>query len=201
VNTGEYSAAARQPDSDAFLIQQVREGLPGGFDVLYSRHFTAASRTARLQADNPSDIEDIVAEAFTSIYQKLAAGKGPDMLFRPYLLAVIRRIAHHHNRRSSALYLTDDNFLLDTPYTDDDMVLQTFESSTIARAFSSLPQRWQSVLRFVDIEGFRPAAAAPYFGLSANAVSALLLRARKGLRRAYLIRGGDAPRRISGAAH
>lgn len=186
VNTGKNSAATPQPDSDTSLLQQVREGHPGAFEILYHRHITAASRTARQQADNPNDIEDIVAEAFTSIYQNLAAGKGPRLLFRPYLLTVIRRIAHGHNRRSTALQLTDDIFLLDTPYVDDDTVLWKIEATAIARAFSSLPERWQSILRYVDIEGLRPAAAAPYFGLSPNATSALLLRARKGLKRAYL---------------
>lgn len=186
VNTGENSSAALRPDNEASLIQKVRDGRPGAFDILYSRHLNAASRTARQEADNPSDIEDIVAEAFASIYKNLAAGKGPDMLFRPYLLTVIRRIAHDNNRRASALQLIDDNFLLDTLYTEDDLVLRTIEPSAIARAFSSLPERWQSVLRYVDIEGLRPAAAAEHFGVSANAVSALLHRARRGLRRAYL---------------
>jgi Putative zinc-finger len=38
----------------------------------------------------------------------------------------------------------------------------------------------------LEVEGKAPAAVAPTFGLSANGVSALAMRAREGLRQAYL---------------
>ena len=56
----------------------------------------------------------------------------------------------------------------------------------IARAFTSLPQRWRAVLWQVEVEGERPAVVAPHFGLSPNATAALARRARQGLRAAYL---------------
>ena len=56
----------------------------------------------------------------------------------------------------------------------------------IARAFASLPERWQAVLWHTEIEGARPADVAPLLGLTANGVAALAYRAREGLRQAYL---------------
>jgi hypothetical protein len=56
----------------------------------------------------------------------------------------------------------------------------------IARAFASLPERWQAVLWHTEIEGARPADVAPLLGLTANSVAALAYRAREGLRQAYL---------------
>jgi hypothetical protein len=56
----------------------------------------------------------------------------------------------------------------------------------IARAFRSLPERWQAVLWHTDIEASGPAEIAWLLGLSANSVAALAYRAREGLRQAYL---------------
>jgi len=56
----------------------------------------------------------------------------------------------------------------------------------VARAFASLPQRWQAVLWHTEIEGARPAEVATLLGLTANGVAALAYRAREGLRQAYL---------------
>jgi hypothetical protein len=66
------------------------------------------------------------------------------------------------------------------------VVLAEFESTAVAKAFRTLPERWQAVLWYVDIEGIKPAAASTFLGLTPNAVSALALRAREGRRRAYL---------------
>ncbi len=61
-----------------------------------------------------------------------------------------------------------------------------FESGAAAKAFASLPERWQAVLWHTEVEGEKPAAIAPLLGLTANGVSALAYRAREGLRQAYL---------------
>jgi hypothetical protein len=58
------------------------------------------------------------------------------------------------------------------------------ERTMIARAFASLPQRWQAVLWHTEIEGARPAEVATLLGLTANGVAALACRAREGLRQA-----------------
>ena len=60
------------------------------------------------------------------------------------------------------------------------------EARLVAAAFGRLPARWRAVLWQLEVEGKTPAAIAPMFGLSANGVSALAVRAREGLRQAYL---------------
>jgi RNA polymerase sigma factor (sigma-70 family) len=171
---------------DPQLIAAVRSGDTAAYAALYQRHQPAAHFAARSHADNPSDADDIVAEAFTSVFASLADGKGPDEFFRAYLLTVVRRTAHARNRLASRALPTDNDSTLDTAVTDVDPVLEAFESGTMARAFHSLPERWQSVLWYMDVEQLKPAAAAPFVGLSANGTSSLLIRAREGLRQAYL---------------
>ncbi len=172
--------------SDPQIISLVRQGVTNAFDVLYERHLKVAQYVARSQADNPSDADDVVAEAFASIFQLLTEGKGPKEFFRSYLLTVVRRTAHDRNRKARRMPTADDDTLLDTPVLDDDPVLSDLESTIMAKAFKSLPERWQAVLWHLDIEGLKPAAAAPFVGLTPNGVSALALRAREGLRQAYL---------------
>lgn len=180
------TTAASHTASDAELVAQVRQGNRAAFELLYARHVDIAQMIARKNADNPGDVEDVVSEAFQSMLQSLLAGKGPDAFFRAYLISTVKRVAHHQNRKAGKVLPTGEQSILDQKVSDDDRALKAFESRTIARAFRSLPERWQSVLWYVDVERMKPAAAAPALGLSPNAVSALAVRAREGLRREYL---------------
>ena len=67
-----------------------------------------------------------------------------------------------------------------------DTAVEGFESAAAARAFASLPERWQLVLWHTEVEEQKPAEVAPLLGMTPNAVSALAYRAREGLRQAYL---------------
>ncbi|WP_024819544.1 sigma-70 family RNA polymerase sigma factor [Arthrobacter sp. 31Y] len=171
---------------DGQLIELVRSGDISAFDGLYERHVSVASKVARRNVDNQSDAEDVVAEAFQSVLQSLIAGKGPDTFFRAYLLSTVARLSHHRNRKAGKVVPSGDESVLDQALSDSDPAIGAFESRTIAKAFRALPERWQAVLWYLDVERMKPAAVAPILGLSANAVSALALRAREGLRRQYL---------------
>jgi RNA polymerase sigma factor (sigma-70 family) len=177
---------AGKPVGDGEPIALVRKGDQGAFETLFRRHHAAASYVARTQSDNFSDAEDVVAEAFSSIFQSLAAGKGPDTFFRAYLLTIVRRIAYARNRAASRVQTTGDDAVLDTHTFDEDPAIKEFEAMAMAQAFKSLPERWQAVLWHVDVEKMKPAAAAEIIGISPNGVSSLAIRAREGLRRAYL---------------
>ena len=76
------------------------------------------------------------------------------------------------------------------PFTDT--AIAGFEGGAAAKAFASLPERWQLVLWHLEVENQKPAEIAPLLGMSANSVSALAYRAREGLRQAFLnMHSGD----------
>ncbi|MFJ6538919.1 sigma-70 family RNA polymerase sigma factor [Paenarthrobacter sp. NPDC091711] len=183
---GDSPALAMAAESDPHIISMVRQGVTEAFDVLYERHLKIAQYVARAQTDNPSDADDVVAESFATIFQLLIEGKGPKEFFRSYLLTVVRRTAHDRNRKARRMPTAADDAVLDSAVLDSDPVLNGLEASIMAKAFKSLPERWQAVLWHLDIEGLKPAAAAPLVGLTPNGVSSLALRAREGLRQAYL---------------
>ncbi|WP_309075650.1 sigma-70 family RNA polymerase sigma factor [Paenarthrobacter sp.] len=180
------TATALGTVSDADLVLRVRSGDQGAFASLFDRHRDMARYVAAGQVDNRADIEDIVSEAFVSIHQALMRGKGPDTFFRAYLLTAVRRIAQAQNRMAARSLPVSDNFVLDRVEDPEDPAVVGFESSTVAAAFKSLPVRWQEVLWYVDIEGMKPAAASEVLGITPNGVSSLAIRAREGLRQAYL---------------
>lgn len=177
-------ATAMETLSDADLVLRVRSGgdQGGAFASLFDRHRDMARYVAAGQVDNRADIEDIVSEAFVSIHQALMRGKGPDTFFRAYLLTAVRRIAQAQNRMAARSLPVSDSFVLDrVEDPEDPPAVVGFESSTVAAAFKSLPERWQEVLWYVDIEGMKPAAASEVLGITPNGgVSSLAIRAREG---------------------
>lgn len=179
------SAESAEP-SDAELIAKVRAGESDAYGELFGRHHGAAVGLAHRYARNASDAEDLAAEGFANVLAALQSGSGPDAFFRAYLLSSIARLAARKNIGDGRQSLSDDMTAYETPTGYTDPVLQSFESKTVADSFRSLPERWQAVLWYTEIDAMTPAAVAPLLGLSANGVSALAVRAREGLRQAYL---------------
>ncbi|GAA1617301.1 MULTISPECIES: sigma-70 family RNA polymerase sigma factor [Kribbella] len=172
--------------SDAEFIARVRNGDLEAYGELYARHHHAAERMAR-QLVPANDADDLASDAFAKVLDALRAGGGPDVSFRAYLLTTVRRVHVDRIRSGKKVQSTDDIASYERePETFDDPTVTGFESGAAAKAFASLPERWQAVLWHTEVEGEKPAAIAPLLGLTANGVSALAYRAREGLRQAYL---------------
>jgi Putative zinc-finger len=120
------------------------------------------------------------------VFAVLRRGGGPDLAFRAYLLTAVRRLHVDRIRAASRLHTTDDLSPFDAGVPFRDTAVEGFENATAARAFASLPERWQLVLWHTEVEGQKPADVGLLLGMSANSVSALAYRAREGLRQAFL---------------
>ncbi|QFY05538.1 sigma-70 family RNA polymerase sigma factor [Nonomuraea phyllanthi] len=185
---------SESPQSDAELLQAVREGDATAYGRLHERHVAAARALAR-QLVRRAEVDDVVAESFTKILDLVGRGGGPESGFRTYLLTVVRRTVHDRSRIESHQVTTGEveDYDPGVPFVDPSLV--GLERSLIARAFLSLPERWRAVLWHIEVERCRPAEVAPLLGLSANGVAALAYRAREGLRQAYLqMHLGSPPR-------
>ncbi len=172
--------------SDADLILGVRNGNRESEAQLFKRHKQLALAVAYRHTDIPSEAEDVDSEAFLRVFDALRRGLGPDEFFRAYLLTVVSREAFSRNDAASKHVVTDDvkEFEVGDPHADE--ALKRAEASFAISAFKSLPERWRAVLWHIEIEDLRPREIAPLLGLTPNAVSALAVRAREGLREAYL---------------
>ncbi|MGZ8738112.1 MAG: sigma-70 family RNA polymerase sigma factor, partial [Nocardioides sp.] len=171
--------------SDAELISRVRGGDVAAYGDLFSRHIDAAKRLSRQLVRGP-DADDLVSEAFAKVLTVLQGGGGPDVAFRAYLLTSVRRLHVDRIRSGAKLQTSDDMEAFDPGVPFQDTAVAAFESGAAAKAFASLPERWQLVLWHLEVEGQKPADVAPLLGMSPNSVSALAYRAREGLRQAFL---------------
>jgi RNA polymerase sigma factor (sigma-70 family) len=171
--------------ADIELLRLVRAGHDDAFAELFARHAAAVRGFAVRCCTDIADAEDLAAEAFFRVLQAVRRGSGPHDNVRAYLLTVVRRLAAEWSVRRRDVPVNDEELSrqVDAGYVAS---ASRVDLQLIARAFSTLPQRWRAVLWRVEVEGERPAVVARYFGLSANATAALARRARQGLRAAYL---------------
>lgn len=190
---GSDAAFGENPDSvpsDAELVSAVRRGDNSAYAELWTRHHLAVTRYAR-QFGSASAADDLVSEAFARLLRVLQAGGGPDMNVRPYLLTAIRRIRIDiATRYEKRVGLTSEDAELDRKSEPargaDTEALETLEAKTVWKAYNSLPERWKTVLWHTLVEEQQPAEVAPILGSTPNAVAALSMRAREGLRQAFL---------------
>ncbi|WP_433870030.1 sigma-70 family RNA polymerase sigma factor [Saccharopolyspora sp. CA-218241] len=176
-----------QEPSDAELLDAVRDGSTEAYAQLYERHVAAAYRMARQVAGSAAEADDLVSESFAKVLDLLRAGSGPTTAFRAYLLTALRRTAYDRGRRDRKVRLADDvGEVADVGVPFTDTAVAGLERSLAAQAFARLPERWQTALWHLEVEGQSPTEVAPLLGLTPNGVSALAYRAREGLRQAYL---------------
>lgn len=175
---------SRPTASDEALVERSRAGDRHAFAELWRRHFRSGARVAR-QFTSSLDADDLVAEAYTRIYQRVLAGGGPRGAFRPYLYTTIRNLASTWGAAVRDITV-DDMTAFEDPATSEDPAAIALDRTLTARAFRSLPERWQCVLWYTEVEGMDPHEVAPILGMTANGVAALSYRAREGLRKAWL---------------
>ena len=173
---------ARIPDES--LVASARAGDRSAFAQLWQRHARSGLRVAR-QFTSSIDADDLVSEAYVRIYQRVLAGGGPDGAFRPYLYTTIRNLASRWGGDRHDVNV-DDIGDFEDPRAAEDPAAIALDRTLTVRAFRALPERWQSVLWYTEVEGMDPHEVAPILGLTANGVAALSYRAREGLRKAWL---------------
>jgi RNA polymerase sigma factor (sigma-70 family) len=175
---------APHPDSavtDAELLRRVRDGETDAFADIVVRHQPAALACARALVGADA-APDVVADSFERLLRALRKGLGPDYAARPYLLQIVRNRAVDllRDRREIPVDLVDE------PIDPRDPFSQSDESQIVRAAYQGLPDRWQAVLWLSCVDGVDRTEIGRQLGVRPGAVSQLLLRAKAGLRRAYL---------------
>jgi len=192
------------PGSDAALINAIRSGEPGAYDVLRSRHGAAARRLASHLPRGQATVNDVVDWAFVQVLEAIRRGGGPTDAFRPYLLTAVQRAARDCAAGESSPIPTDDQDIPDPgqlmtggPAGNGREETGTGGATGPAAiaAFMSLPERWRAVLWHTEVEDAAPAAVASLFGLGAAEAADLADRAREGMaQNAGIEPDGDAAR-------
>jgi RNA polymerase sigma factor (sigma-70 family) len=188
-NDAQPAVTDTQAVTDTRLVEAVRAGDQDAFGVLYGRNREPGLRHARRLLSSVQDAEDVLHEAFTKTVNAIRNGAGPKDGFTPYLMTAIRSVANtYHRKRALEPPAGDDDLdFCFGPLEDPalDRALAALEHDRIAEAMRSLPERWRLVLWHAEVAGMKPRDLGPLLGVAPNAASALLIRARTGLKAAY----------------
>lgn len=168
---------------DDRLVQDAAAGSHAAFAELYDRHHRAALSLARRLTKTDADAHDVVADTFAGVWRALNNGRGPRDAFRTYLLTSVRHNCGRHGRGESARRSAHSELPAFAEFPD---IESGPDREVLAAAFSSLPERWQTVLWSAEVEEMSYAAIGQRLGIRRPAAIALARRARKGLGRAYL---------------
>jgi RNA polymerase sigma factor (sigma-70 family) len=184
--------------TDVELCDLVRSGSSDAFAELFTRYRHPAARLARYYSA-AVDADDVVSEVFSQVLNQLQRGRGPHDAVRAYIFTAVRRETWKRVRHLKRVVPTDNAALIDEPVPFGGGGIDSFERDRVRAAFLSLPQRWRNVLWYLEVEGRKPRELAAMLGLKPNSVSALLYRARAGLRKAYdALEGPDASEPVAG---
>jgi RNA polymerase sigma factor (sigma-70 family) len=177
---GRAGGAAAGPASDGELVRAGRLGDEGALGELFRRHRRSALAVARRQLRSPSDVDDAVAEAFTRSFERLSTLRSPER-FRAFLLAIVRSVAS--DRRRAAARSHPDGQLEHRPAAGDveAAVLSGEASRSLLTAVERLPARQRYAVRRFYWDEVPVADLARELGVSVNAATQLLFRARAGL--------------------
>lgn len=174
---------AAQP-SDADLIATTREGDLSAYGTLWERHASAAAAAARATG-RPSDVDDIVSEAYLRVLEAIRGGNGPTEAFRPYLYRAVSSVAINWGTRRAEVPSDALDREID-PTATADTSAEDLDQSLVAEAYRSLDPADQAVLWYTEVEGLAPAGAAVFLGESARNVATKASRARAQLRTAWV---------------
>ncbi|WP_134768511.1 sigma-70 family RNA polymerase sigma factor [Nocardioides sp. 1609] len=171
------------------LVARARAGDQDAVAELYALHHPVALGIAR-RSCRPSDVDDVVSEAFTKVLDLIARGGGPQVSFRAYLITAVRSASADLGRAQARLLPSDtvEELQHEASTAPDDQPHSTLraDSELLAEALSGLPPRWQLAIWWTTVEGRSLAEVGDELNLNANAVAALGFRARQALRDAYL---------------
>jgi len=170
--------------SDADLVLRSRSGDTRAFGELWARHYRSGIVAAN-SITSSIDADDLVQEAYAKIFQTVRRGGGPTSSFRAYLFTTIRNTSATWGRSREDLAIDEIEQFQD-PNSTDQAAEAALDRGVTHTAFRGLPTRWQEVLWYTEIEQLKPREIAPLLGMKASAVSQLAVRAREGLREAWI---------------
>jgi RNA polymerase sigma factor (sigma-70 family) len=178
--------ADRDSAVEIALIQAARTGDRVAFGVLYERYEPMAYRFACKMLGTVQGADDLVAEAFAKVFERIVSGGGPTTAFRAYLLTTVRTTWYKQLAGDRMIDRQVDLSDLSVVSLERDLLEDRLDVALAAGAFASLPERWQTVLWYLQVENESTATVAERLGIAPNAIAALAFRARDALRIAYL---------------
>ncbi|MGL4339981.1 MAG: RNA polymerase sigma factor [Rhodoglobus sp.] len=146
------------------------------FAAVYSRHLPAISSYLSRRIDRRF-VEDLAADVFAVAWTKRAAvAEGEEL---PWLYRIAANlVANHRRRQATGMWLVNALRSTDSAPSAEDIAVTDL---TLAHAWRRLRPGEREVLALAVLEDLAPEAIARSLGISVNAVSIRLHRAKRSL--------------------
>jgi RNA polymerase sigma-70 factor (ECF subfamily) len=145
--------------ADEDLMQLVRQGQPAAFEVVYERHSGAAFSLAYRMCGKRSIAEEVVQEAFLSLWRSGARYDHTRGSVRTWTLGIVHNRAIDalrrgivHDRRRASDEGIEERF--EAPENTELEVARRDESREIRAALSELPREQSQVIELAYFGGF-----------------------------------------------
>jgi RNA polymerase sigma-70 factor (ECF subfamily) len=155
--------------ADEDLMQLVQRGDPRAFELVYDRHSGAAFSLAYRMVGRGNVAEDVVQEAFLSIWRSGARYERARGSVRTWVLGIVhhraidqlRRSSVHDKRRASDEGLEER---LESGERTDNEVARREEAASIRSAMTTLPADQSHVIELAYFGGFTHTEIAEILG-------------------------------------
>jgi RNA polymerase sigma-70 factor (ECF subfamily) len=130
---------------------------------------------------NPSDVDDVLQDALTKIFQKLHTLKSEQKI-KPWLFQIARNtMLDHYRRKSSEASVSADDLWYDTP---TETAEHAFEGC-VESFLDALPNESGDLLRAVELQGVSQKEYAKRLGISYSTLKSRVQVSRKQLRQLF----------------
>ena len=186
---GRRSRPSELPDEE--LMELVRDGDTRAFEVVFDRHSGVAFSLAYRMCGRRALAEDIVQEAFLSLWRTGARYDRTRGSVRSWVLSAVHNRAIDAFRRDSireGKTIADDGLSerIEEPVRTADEVERRDEAQQIRTALDALPDEQRRVIELAYFGGFSHSEIAEQLGLPAGTVKG---RMRLGLSKLRLVLG------------
>jgi RNA polymerase sigma-70 factor (ECF subfamily) len=174
--------------ADEELMDLLVDGDPRAFEAVYDRHGKAAFSLAYRIVGDRAAAEDVVQEAFLSIWRSAVRYQRDRGSVRNWILGIVhhrgidglRRTGVHQSRRASAEGIEEWK---EAPERTDAQAIQADEARTVREALRTLPEQQGRVIQLAYFGGFTHTQIAEMLDLPVGTVKG---RMRLGLQKLRL---------------
>jgi RNA polymerase sigma-70 factor (ECF subfamily) len=144
--------------SDEILVARLRERDTDAFATLYDRHSRLAFGLAYRIVGEPSAAEDVVQEAFLSLWRQAESFKPERSAARTWLLSIVHHRAIDRIRRVSAREVSDAAFegmpeRADESTNVEHEVSVSMDAAQVREALDTLPREQQQAIELAYFSG------------------------------------------------
>lgn len=185
------TAAPRQPETDAQILEKAQAGDHYAFAQLYALHKRRVYSLCLRMLGNVAEAEDLTQESFLQLHRKIATFRG-DSAFSTWLHRLTVNVVLMHLRRKGLNLISLDEALDPTPergparsFGAPDLQLSgSIDRMTLEKAIESLPAGYRLIFVLHDIEGYEHNEIATLLDCSIGNSKSQLHKARMKLREA-----------------